>query len=78
MSTLLSNVTNSIWHAFNSLSSDKSGVVMKSKLKVSLSSNILSWEILGLAYLWLCKVMASFSQRETYVRSYSKKCEAYI
>lgn len=38
MSTLLSNVTNSIWHAFNSLSSDKSGVVMKSKLKVSLSN----------------------------------------
>lgn len=34
MATLLSNVTNSIWHAFSALMNDKSGNVMKSKLKV--------------------------------------------
>uniref|UniRef100_A0A1B6L3D9 PH domain-containing protein n=1 Tax=Graphocephala atropunctata TaxID=36148 RepID=A0A1B6L3D9_9HEMI len=37
MSTLLNNNTNSIWHAFNALSSN--GIVMKSKLKV-LTANI--------------------------------------
>ncbi|XP_054273736.1 differentially expressed in FDCP 6 homolog [Macrosteles quadrilineatus] len=39
MSILLNNVTNSIWHAFNALSSDNNGIVMKSKLKV-LTANI--------------------------------------
>lgn len=39
MACLLENVTNSIWHAFSSLSTDKSGSVMKSKLKV-LTANI--------------------------------------
>uniref|UniRef100_A0A023F3R7 Putative pleckstrin similarity domain protein n=2 Tax=Triatoma infestans TaxID=30076 RepID=A0A023F3R7_TRIIF len=39
MATLLKNVTNSIWHAFNSLATDSSGNVMKSKLKV-LTANI--------------------------------------
>ncbi|XP_066903082.1 switch-associated protein 70 isoform X2 [Halyomorpha halys] len=39
MATLLKNVTNSIWHAFNSLSTDNSGNVVKSKLKV-LTANI--------------------------------------
>ncbi|XP_069688994.1 differentially expressed in FDCP 6 homolog isoform X3 [Periplaneta americana] len=39
MSLLLRNVTNSIWHAFNSLSADRNGLVMKSKLKV-LTANI--------------------------------------
>ncbi|XP_014254262.1 switch-associated protein 70-like [Cimex lectularius] len=39
MAALLKNVTNSIWHAFNSLSTDSSGNVMKSKLKV-LTANI--------------------------------------
>jgi hypothetical protein len=34
MSLLLRNVTNSIWHAFNSLTIDRNGLVMKSKLKV--------------------------------------------
>lgn len=36
MACLLENVTNSIWHAFTSLSNDKNGCVMKSKLKVSI------------------------------------------
>ncbi|XP_066998355.1 differentially expressed in FDCP 6 homolog isoform X2 [Anabrus simplex] len=39
MSVLLGNLTNSIWHAFNALTADKSGLVMKSKLKV-LTANI--------------------------------------
>ncbi|XP_034240120.1 switch-associated protein 70-like [Thrips palmi] len=39
MSLLLKNATNSIWHAFNALCSDKSGTVVKSKLKV-LTANI--------------------------------------
>ncbi|PSN46675.1 hypothetical protein C0J52_06380 [Blattella germanica] len=39
MSLLLRNVTNSIWHAFNALTTDKKGVVVKSKLKV-LTANI--------------------------------------
>lgn len=39
MAILLNNVTNSIWHAFTALSSDKKGNVMKSKLKV-LTANI--------------------------------------
>uniref|UniRef100_A0A1B6CFM6 PH domain-containing protein n=1 Tax=Clastoptera arizonana TaxID=38151 RepID=A0A1B6CFM6_9HEMI len=39
MATLLSNVTNSIWHAFSALINDNSGKVMKSKLKV-LTANI--------------------------------------
>lgn len=34
MSVLFRNVTNSIWHAFNSLATDNNGFVMKSKLKV--------------------------------------------
>jgi hypothetical protein len=34
MSVLLRNVTNSIWHAFNSLTTNDDGFVMKSKLKV--------------------------------------------
>lgn len=34
MSVLLRNVTNSVWHAFNSLTTDRNGLVMKSKLKV--------------------------------------------
>ncbi|XP_049776225.1 differentially expressed in FDCP 6 homolog [Schistocerca cancellata] len=39
MSVILKNVMNSIWHAFNALTSDKSGVVVKSRLKV-LTANI--------------------------------------
>lgn len=39
MALLLKNATNSIWHAFNALCSDKSGTVVKSKLKV-LTANI--------------------------------------
>ncbi|XP_026271373.1 differentially expressed in FDCP 6-like [Frankliniella occidentalis] len=39
MSLLLKNATNSIWHAFNALCCDKSGLVVKSKLKV-LTANI--------------------------------------
>ncbi|XP_075220283.1 differentially expressed in FDCP 6 homolog [Lycorma delicatula] len=39
MACLLENVTNSIWHAFSSLSTDKSGSVIKSRLKV-LTANI--------------------------------------
>lgn len=39
MTTLLKNVTNSIWHAFNTLQQDGSGFVGKSKLKV-LTANI--------------------------------------
>lgn len=35
MAILLNNVTNSIWHAFTALCSDKNGNVMKSKLKVN-------------------------------------------
>lgn len=35
MATLLKNVTNCVWQAFNSLDTDKSGTVVKSKLKVS-------------------------------------------
>ncbi|XP_055532831.1 switch-associated protein 70-like [Wyeomyia smithii] len=39
MTTLLKNVTNSIWHAFRALQQDTSGFVGKSKLKV-LTANI--------------------------------------
>ncbi|XP_058458039.1 differentially expressed in FDCP 6-like [Malaya genurostris] len=39
MTTLLKNVTNSIWHAFSALQQDASGFVGKSKLKV-LTANI--------------------------------------
>lgn len=39
MTTLLKNVTNSIWHAFRALQQDCSGFVGKSKLKVSGGSN---------------------------------------
>uniref|UniRef100_A0A8D8X710 Switch-associated protein 70 n=1 Tax=Cacopsylla melanoneura TaxID=428564 RepID=A0A8D8X710_9HEMI len=39
MASLLNNVSNSIWHAFTSLGSDKPGYVLKSKLKV-LTANI--------------------------------------
>ncbi|XP_039292628.1 differentially expressed in FDCP 6 homolog [Nilaparvata lugens] len=39
MANLLENVTNSIWHAFNALQTEKTGNVMKSKLKV-LTANI--------------------------------------
>ncbi|XP_035792636.1 differentially expressed in FDCP 6-like [Anopheles albimanus] len=39
MATLLKNVTNSIWHAFNALQQDRDGFVSKSKLKV-LTANI--------------------------------------
>lgn len=35
MATLLKNVTNCIWQAFNSLDTDNTGTVVKSKLKVS-------------------------------------------
>lgn len=35
MAVLLKNVSNSIWHAFSALQNDKSGIVLKSKLKVS-------------------------------------------
>lgn len=37
MATLLKNVTNCIWQAFNSLDTDDTGTVVKSKLKVSVS-----------------------------------------
>lgn len=39
MALLLKNATNSIWHAFSALCSDRSGFVVKSKLKV-LTANI--------------------------------------
>ncbi|XP_058066758.1 switch-associated protein 70-like [Anopheles bellator] len=39
MATLLKNVTNSIWHAFNALQQDRDGFVSKSKLKV-LTANV--------------------------------------
>ncbi|RZF33968.1 hypothetical protein LSTR_LSTR012088 [Laodelphax striatellus] len=39
MANLLENVTNSIWHAFSALQTEKTGNVMKSKLKV-LTANI--------------------------------------
>ncbi|KAJ1531616.1 hypothetical protein ONE63_000288 [Megalurothrips usitatus] len=39
MALLLKNATNSIWHAFNALCPDKSGLVVKSRLKV-LTANI--------------------------------------
>jgi len=35
MATLLKNVTNSIWHAFNALTADPNGLVVTSKLKVN-------------------------------------------
>lgn len=35
MATLLKNVTNCVWQAFNSLDTDDTGTVVKSKLKVS-------------------------------------------
>lgn len=37
MAALLKNVTNCIWQAFNSLDTDNTGTVVKSKLKVSTS-----------------------------------------
>lgn len=43
MATLLKNVTNCVWQAFNSLDTDKSGTVVKSKLKVS---NVYSTHVL--------------------------------
>lgn len=36
MATLLKNVTNCVWQAFNSLDTENTGTVVKSKLKVSL------------------------------------------
>ncbi|CAH0390572.1 unnamed protein product [Bemisia tabaci] len=39
MAVLLKNVSNSIWHAFSALQNDKSGIVLKSKLKV-LTANL--------------------------------------
>lgn len=36
MSILLKHVTNSLWHAFDSLYQEKPGYVNKSKLKVNL------------------------------------------